>query len=311
MTKPSDVVEVRYSKIHNDNVDKDIKVACLSDVHISRKTTKEDIAFIIYTIKKENPDYIFLLGDILDSYHLIDESKTRSMVTSLLVKLSDISKVFFIVGNHDYIYYNEEFKYKNGDIERWDYYDIYNNIHFLKNEIIEEENLVIGGYNEPYNIYHNKEEDAFKKEFIENDLDKVKSDKPKILLTHSPEPLEKKDNLELVKDYNIIMCGHYHNGCVPSFLNKVWIPRHGGVITSSKRLFPNNVRGIKKIKTGQYLFYNGGWIKIADSSPKFLQPLDRICNRQIDISTITNDEKIKGIKVYTKKYKKNKGEFND
>lgn len=303
--KSSDIVEVRYSKIHNDYINNDIKIACLSDTHISRKTTKEDIAFMIYTIKKENPDYIFLLGDIIDSYHLMDESSTRAKVTSLLVKLSEIAKVFFVIGNHDYIYYDDEFGFMEGDIDRWDFYNMYDNIKFINNEIIDEENIVIGGYNEPYRVYHNRNKDVFKNDFCNYNLEKVKGDKPKVLLLHSPDPFKQEENIDLVKDYNIIMSGHTHNGCVPSFLDKVWIPKHSGIITSSRELFPKDVRGIKKLNTGSYLYHNGGWTKIANSSPKKYQILDSMCNRQIDITTITNDQSIKNIKVYTKKYKKN------
>ena len=311
MLKSSDVVEIRYSKIHNNNVKKDIKIACLSDVHISRKTTKEDIAFIIYTIKKEKPDFIFLLGDIIDSYHLIDDSSVRNKLDSLMMKLATISKVYFVLGNHDYIDYSEESKYKQGDKTRWDYYNIFNNIKLLNNETIEEKDIMITGYNEPYNIYHNRKDDAFRKDFINNNLDDINSNKPKILLIHSPEPLDDSRNMELVKKYNIIISGHCHNGCVPSFLNKIWIPKHGGLITSSKRLFPKNVRGIKKIKTGSYLIYNGGWRKISDGSNKYLKPFDKCFNRQIDITTITNNKNVKDIKIYTRKYKKVKGELND
>lgn len=308
MLKSSDIVEIRYSKVHNDNVKKDIKIASLSDVHISRSTTKEELAFIIYTIKKQNPDYIFLLGDIIDSYHLMDESSTRAKVTSLLMKLASISKVYFIIGNHDYIYYNEDYGFTEGDIDRWDYYNIFNNIKFINNEIIEEDDITICGYNEPYKVYHSVDKNAFNNEFKKYKLERVDSDKPKILLVHTPEPLEKEENKELVKDYDIIMSGHYHDGCVPALLNKVWPSKHGGIITSSKKLFPKNVRGIRRLYTGSYLFYNGGWTKIADSSPKKLQPLDSLCNRQIDVTTITNDESVRYIRTYTKKYRRIKGD---
>lgn len=310
MLKPSDVVEIRYSKIHKDNINKDIKIASLSDTHISRKTTKEEIAFMIYTIKKENPDYIFLLGDIIDSYHLMDESSTRAKVTTLLVKLSEIAKVFFVIGNHDYIYYDDEFGFMEGDIDRWDFYNMYDNIKFINNEIIDEEDITIGGYNEPYKVYHNKEKSVFQNDFCNYNLEKVESDKPKILLVHSPEPFKQEDNINLVKEYNIIMSGHTHNGLVPSFLDKVWIPKYSGIITSSRKLFPKDVRGIKKLNTGSYLYHNGGWTKIANSAPKKYQLLDNICNRQIDVTTITNDNRIKDIKIYTKKYRKNIGELN-
>ena len=38
------------------------------------------------------------------------------------------------------------------------------------------------------------------------------------------------------------MCGHTHGGMIPSF-----IPGNFGIIAPSKKLFPKNVRGIKKI----------------------------------------------------------------
>ena len=109
------------------------------------------------------------------------------------------------------------------------------------------------------------------------------------------------DNGELVSNYNIVLCGHYHNGCVPAFLNKV-MPKNSGIITPTKKVLPKNVRGIRKISNNTFLIYNGGWTKIPNNTPKPIHVLDKICNRQIDITILTKNIS-KEIEIKTKKIK--------
>ena len=58
---------------------------------------------------------------------------------------------------------------------------------------------------------------------------------------------------------------------------------------------------IIKLDTGTYLIYNGGWIKIQACSPKILQPLDKLCNRQMDITTLTSDIEYKEEQIKNKR----------
>lgn len=306
MAIPSNVLEIRYSKIYNRLVKEDIKIASLSDIHISDTITNEDIDFMIESINKERPNYICVLGDIIDYPRIIENNINRLKCIKLFVGLSKISPVYIIFGNHDYINYDKNDNYQeNYKEDFWNEIASLNNVEIINDKRVILKDIIISGYFEKKNIYHNKEENAFYDDFSSIDeLNINNKTKPKILILHSPEPFENDKNISLVNNYDVILCGHYHNGCVPSFLNKIWFPKNGGIITYSKRLFPKNVRGIKKLSNGTYLIYNGGWTKISNNTPSYLHMLDKLCNRQLDITILTKDYNCKDITIKTKKIKK-------
>lgn len=304
MAIPSNVLEIRYSKIYNKLVDEDIKIASLSDVHISDLIKTTDIDFMIDTIKKEKPNYICTLGDIIDYPRILDNEINRLKCQRLFVGLSKIAPVYVIFGNHDYINYDSKDKYQENYNEVfWNEIGNIKNINIINDKKVILKDLIISGYLEKRNIYQDKEKDAFFNDYSSVKELKVNNNtKPKVLIMHSPEPFDDIKNVELVSNYDVILCGHYHNGCVPSFLNKVWIPKHGGVVTPSKRIFPKNVRGVKEISSGTYLIYNGGWTKLANNTPNYLHKLDKLCNRQIDITILTKNIS-KDLDIKTKKIK--------
>lgn len=306
MAIPSNVLEIRYSKLYNSYIKEDIKIASLSDVHISDSISNEDIDFMIESISNEKPNYICILGDVIDYPRILDVEINRLKCTKLFMELSKISPVYVIFGNHDYINYDKKDKYcENFNESFWNEIGSIKNINIINDKRIILKDIIISGYLEKKNIYHDKEENAFYDDFSSIEELKVNNiTKPKVLIMHSPEPLDKEENQSLVSDYDVVLCGHYHNGCVPSFLNKIWLPKNGGIITSSKRIFPKNVRGIKKLCNNTYLIYNGGWTKIANNTPNYLHILDKICNRQIDITILTNDCKYKNLKTKIKKVKR-------
>ena len=306
MAVPSDVLEIRYSKIYNRLVEEDIKIASLSDIHISDLISNEDIDFMIDSIKKEHPNYICILGDIIDYPRIVENEINRLKCIKLFMGLSKISPIYIVLGNHDYMNYDKKDKYKeNFKEDFWKEIDKIKNIKIINDKKVILKDIIISGYFEKKNIYHKKEKNAFFDDFSNIEELKINNNtKPKVLIMHSPEPLDQEKNQTLVNDYDVVLCGHYHNGCVPSLLNKIWIPKNGGIVTPSKRLFPRNVRGIRRINGDTYLIYNGGWTKIANNSPNILHVLDKLCNRQIDITILTNDYNYKDIKIETKKVKR-------
>ena len=182
----------------------------------------------------------------------------------------------------------------------------------MNDEKYEDDNITIAGYKqkkEAYNNLINKKIEDSKAYY--RDLSKqlkllknIQNNKPSIFLTHSPEPIHDKINQDLLKDYDIIITAHFHNGCIPAFLDNIW-PKNSGIITPNKRLLPKMARGIVKLDTQSYLVYNGGWTKIQDCAPKILHPLDKLCNRQMDLITISNNKELK--KYIDEMIIKNKG----
>ncbi len=305
MSVPSNVLEIRYSKIYNKYVKEDIKIGSISDTHISDSISEKEIDFMINTFKKENPNYICVLGDIIDYPRIVDNDNNKNKCIKLFQGLSKISPVYIVLGNHDYINYDKEDKYsENYKKSFWDEVNSIKNVTIIDDKKIVLKDIVLCGYRLKKLSYHSEEDKLFYYDFQNiKELNSVKDIKPKVLLMHSPHPFFDKNNVLLIDDYDLILCGHYHNGCVPPILDKV-LSNHRGIIAPSKRLFPKNVRGIKKINNHTYLINNGGWTKVPHNAPKKYRIFDKLCNRQIDITTLTNDKKYENIKIKTTKRKK-------
>lgn len=294
----SNKTQITYSNIYNNKVTNDIKIASISDIHIFDKTNPKELEFIVKLLYFNKPNYICILGDLIDSPKLINKNEEK--IITFLNQLSKISPVFLILGNHDYISRNNNICREDYNKDFFKKIDNMDNINLLDDKIMYLDDITIMGYTEKINVYHDRNINSFYNDFSKKEeLYKIKKDKPGIALIHSPEPLRYLNNMNLLKSYDLILSGHYHNGCMPSFLEKVWPIKNGGIITSSRELFPKDVRGIEKLKTGSYLLHNGGWVKLSKSTPKYLHILDKLCNRQLDITTLTNNEE--NIKIYTKK----------
>ena len=77
-----------------------------------------------------------------------------------------------------------------------------------------------------------------------------------ILLDHSPRRVFNPDifnTLSTLEATDLVLSGHYHNGCVPNFLN--FIPGNRGIMSPYMYMFPNNARGLKQIndRTSGYI----------------------------------------------------------
>ena len=293
--RASNKIKIRYSIIHNDYVNKDIKVLVLSDIHFSRLVGTTTINQIEKQLINQKPDYILIAGDLVDNPMYYLDKLEYSKVYDLLTRCGKIAKTLVILGNHDFIYekvkpYQDVFD----KVNVFNNFNKINNVHILIDENYEDDNIYVTGHMQKYETYENE---FYHKDnnFFESDIKKLISNTPnnkfKILLTHSPEPIILHNLEELLKNYNIIVCGHNHDGCVPSFLDKI-MPNNVGIIAPKKKLFPKVSRGIKKLKYN-YLIMSGGWTKIHDCSTKIIHPLDKLCYRQIDIITITNNKKYK------------------
>ena len=78
-------------------------------------------------------------------------------------------------------------------------------------------------------------------------------------------------------------------------------PKNAGIITPRMKRLPKRARGIIKLDTGTYLVYSGGWVKLSNSAPGLIRPLDKLCNRQMDVTTLTSNEEYVKEKIKNKK----------
>ena len=309
MTDYSKILKVRESSFYNKYVKEDIRIASLGDIHISRLTGTRDIFNILDSLYELDPDYICMLGDLIDSPTSLEDDKKLKELETLLSNSTTIAPTLLVLGNHDFVTNSA-----NNIIDMTDETDIWKevtaraNVHLLNDELYTDNKIAIAGYKqklEAYiNLYKERREDS--KAFFEDFRDKkilykdLPKDLPKVLITHSPEAIIGLEDKEILNGYDLIITGHYHNGCVPAIIDNIF-PQNAGLITPQKRLFPKNARGIIKLNNGAVMIYNGGWTKIAESAPKILHNTDSMFYRQIDLTQLTQNEDYKKPKIENKK----------
>ncbi len=223
-------------------------IVLIADIHYYSKCDIKHLNKILDNIKKTNPNFICISGDLLDQSKILDEE----CIVKWLIKLSSISKVIVSIGNHEF-YINRNLREYGLNKELFNKIRKINNLYLLDNE-----NVVIDKFNfigitlpmEYYAIEDTKNVDMTKY------LDKIKTDKNcyNILLCHSPINI---CNEELLKRYNIdlILCGHTHGGIVPKILRP--IIKNGGFISPRKKLFIKTAYGHLKIYNTDIIITSG------------------------------------------------------
>ncbi len=87
---------VRFQTVEDSRILKDTRFVVASDLHIDQATPMFQIRQIVDLINAQNPDYILLVGDVIDD----TPEKLEGKVEELL-KLK-AKKVFVSLGNHEY-----------------------------------------------------------------------------------------------------------------------------------------------------------------------------------------------------------------
>ncbi len=206
-------------RINKYNVDaklnKTYKILFLSDFH----DRKFDIMKPL--IESLEFDFIVITGDLVDTK--INESKHA--VDFLKYLLSFNKKVFYSLGNHEYLF---------------DYHDVDYiknlGVNILHNEFIYYDELVIGGLTSCGVLDESIKNKNRNMKLIPNLLwieDMEKTSGYKILLSHHPEYYKK-----YLKNYNLdlILSGHAHGGQIRIFNRGLFAPGQG--------IFPKYTKGI-------------------------------------------------------------------
>ena len=206
----------KYYKISS-NLDKNIKIVVLADVHYYSKKNSKKLGKVLKTVKEIIPDYICIPGDLMDCYDIFDEE----IVLNWLKDLSSISKVLISIGNHEFILKNETYNHK-----LFDKIDSISNCYVLDNKVVTIDNIDFIGATLPDEYYskYNGKNDNYVVECINNNIKKFKKHKYSIMIYHSPIDLYKEsilNNLNIKDKLDLILCGHMHGGITPNVLKKV------------------------------------------------------------------------------------------
>lgn len=279
-------IEIVKDILSSKKLKKDITFIHIGDIHYNETTSAKKLEYIKYAIEDAHPDYIFITGDLLDRPKITKNKEKIKLLVSWLNSLGNIAKVFISLGNHDIIL-EEDYKFFNklNDI---------NNIYVLNDQSYEDENVFISGFTLPTNYYYNIEKHEDENALLEtlqnnfNLVTNLPKKKYKVALIHSPILLSEKKVIEKLKEYDLILSGHMHNGLIPRILDKI-IKNNYGLISPDKRFFAKNTRG--KIKTKYYtIIITGGITKLSPSSTKILSKLNGLYPISINKITVKGEK---------------------
>ena len=273
--------------VYNTNTKKDLTIIHISDIHFNTDTNLSKLNKLTTEIKKNNPDYIMISGDLIDEPKIIKNKYKIKELLQFLSNLSEITKIFISLGNHD-IFSPEDLKFFNKLNEL-------KNIYILDNDCYKDEFIYISGLTLPnnyyYNITHEESSEVLVKHLTNNRklISKLPRELPKVILIHSPIKLTNKEVLNKLKEYDLILSGHTHNGMVPGILKSLF-PKNKGLIAPNKTLFPEIAKG--KIEVNQdnkkiTIIINGAITKLSSKSSKILSKLNIVYPMSINKIIIT------------------------
>ena len=246
-------------------ISKDTKISLMSDFHFSERTEHNRIIKLIDDVEKEQPDYIFLLGDIINDGKNVNNIFRN--VSFYLNLIGTLAPVYMVYGNHDVMVKNND----NWDeFVNDDYVSMLKGIYNMRvlddESVMLRENIGLVGIKLPFSYYQNYSEDSSKCLEIMNDkvnnhlLDNIFNSSFNIFLTHTPNNFFDKEFylklLDTIKNdinrnvnFDVLIAGHLHNGLIPSYVDKIIPGNRGlvGVVGKNYKLLANNSRGIKNI----------------------------------------------------------------
>lgn len=237
------IVTTRYI-IQNNKINNDLngyKIVQISDVHSIRNENKKEK--IIEKVKKENPNIIFVTGDLVDTDYYSEQNslyqqgkikQIEKLTLDFMKELVNIADVYFIYGNHELVLLddpvNNEFVVALNEL----------GITILNNKLdtIQINNTTINlvGLQDPSTLYKDKKyayigNNKEKTKAILDDLitnnDEFNNGNFTILLAHRPEFFD----LYSSYDIDIAFTGHTHGGLIR-------LPIIRGVYSRAEGIFP-------------------------------------------------------------------------
>ena len=268
--------------VYNDLVKKDINIVHISDIHFNKNTKIKALKKLRTYLTNIEPDYIMITGDTIDVPKITnDKVKIKELVT-FLTELATNSKVLISIGNHD-VLTEEDYNFFN----KLD--DLYN-IYVLNNTSYHDEFIYVLGITLPNEYYYNLSGHESTEVLLEH-LDSLKSklskmpkSVPKIAMIHSPIKLTENSVITRLKNFNLILCGHTHNGMVPDFLSFLF-KDNIGIISPSKNLFPQIAKGKIVKEEGNNtitIIINGAITKLSEQSGKLLNNFNFVYNKSVN-----------------------------
>lgn len=244
-------VKVTDYEISSTKINNDVNIVMIADVHDYHCKVKDQI---VDRIEQLTPDIILCVGDIIDSHSSDDES-----IIGFLESLTEITEVYFSLGNHELEYFDskqliENIKNIGVKVLDKEYQDIEVNGNMIR----------IGGM---YDYAFSQETGDIDQETMKSDVynyltEMKQTPSFQLMMAHRP------DSFIFGKaykwDFDLVVSGHYHGG-------QVILPYVGGLYAPELGWFPEVDYGHYKLKDMDMIVTRG----ISSSNetfPRFNNP---------------------------------------
>lgn len=220
---------------------KECRFVLLSDLHNKVYGTKNDK--VIEAIRRINPDFIVLAGDLVTSQ--LREDMTPGI--ELLRTLRQDYRIYYGLGNH-------ESKMRQKPDQFGDKYDRLiravsgKNVSVLKNEaaFLPEYNLKITGLDLDLDYFAHFKIQKMKPGYLQETLPECEKEKCNILIAHNPDYFAEYAQWGA----DLVLSGHVHGGIMR-------LPLLGGVIAPSYKIFPEYDGGVFRTGSAAMLLGRG------------------------------------------------------
>ncbi len=204
--------------LHQENSLTGLKVLQISDLH--NKKFGKDNSSLYNAISKENPDYIFLTGDVIEDSDL-------TVAKALVSHCASVAPTFYVSGNHE------------GDCgegvfsEFLDFLDGVG-VHFIDNQVVEakyrDTTFAIVGFGDK-NLYEKKGDQDYVGTTAKS-LKAQSKDNYTLVLSHRPDHMQ----AYVEAEFDFVFAGHAHGG--------QWRLGRLGAYSKSQGLFPKYTSGL-------------------------------------------------------------------
>lgn len=309
-------------KLYQPQMKHDFHAVILSDLHFSYTVKDQKLQAILKELKKIQPTYIFIAGDLIDSTDMIQDKNERQRCIHWMKEVGKIGTTLVSLGSHDYYKKTKTIDSKGKEKSHWTYYmdqDFFNqlnhlsNVHVLDNQVYEDDQISVLGLTQSFDYYHPKTEEKKgyhpipeDKQVMIHDLKNLNKNllcnldpnKVKIAMVHSPVYLKNPIIAKLLSNYNYFLSGHMHNGCVPPVLYELWRSTRG-LIAPNKEFFPTDERNTLKKKDDKIIV--NGPLTVFQECTGFMQKFNLLFPTYMSVIEFTNDPTYDQEKIYIKK----------
>ncbi len=208
----NDNLYVQRYYIETDKLNDGLTVALVSDLHSSKYG--DDMNELVTAIEKEEPDLLFMTGDIFEEEIPHGNSET------FLSEINGKYPCYYVTGNHEYKGGKERYDEIMAIIEKYDVKVLSDECETIE---IDGETVNICGVEDPSRVNIFPEYDSKQALYDVS----IASDNGyyTILLSHRPELFEK----YVASDFDLVLAGHAHGGQwrIPIIMNGLYAPDQG------------------------------------------------------------------------------------